>query len=377
MPPPPPIISTMPIAPIAPPPPPISVSPSTTTKAPSSVAPTPPPPISGAPLSAAPPPPPPLPISAAPTPPPPSSGAPPIIPPPSIIAPAPAPSLIQQFVDTLNDIDPSVANSYLTNPDRFNLLLNEAHDNVPDAIALYFAQKSSAEMSASAAPTSKPSTAPTMPSAAPMSAIAAPMALRNPNTFVTEYVTYNHIQLLASPQYNIANSHYNLTPFQGDGAFQGWTVIDTVGDGNCLTHAFLQCLSPEYGKIPSHISYKNKFMVGQAFRLAFAETSFARNKALYKAGNGTAYLTDQEIADYSVLFNVITIVFDQPNQMTFGSELGIMAVNFDKKSVKDNTPVIFIHGSGGHYSSIMTNRNAFIVPYSEAKQIDGLTIQLN
>ena len=208
-----------------------------------------------------------------------------------------------------------------------------------------------------------------------MSAIAAPMALRNPNIFVTEYVTANDIRLLASPKYTIANQHYNLTPFQGDGAFQGWTVIDTVGDGNCLTHAFLQCLSPEYGKIPSQISYKDKFMVGQAFRLAFAETSFARDKALYKAGNGTAYLTDQEIADYSVLFNVITIVFDQPNQIAFG--FGVMAVNLNEQTAKDDTRVIFIHGSGGHYSSIMTNRNEFILPYSEAKKIAGLTNQLS
>ena len=257
---------------------------------------------------------------------------------------------------------------YSTDPDRFNLLLKDANYNVEQAIGLYFAQKSSAEASTSA------SGAATSASAPPMSREL--MVLMNPNTFVTDYVRAKHIKLLAYPQYNIANPHYNLTHFQGDGAFQGWNVIDTVGDGNCLTHAFLQCLSPEYGKMqsPNH-SYVDKVGVGQAFRLEFAKTSFARDKGLYNAGNGTAYLTDKEIADYSVLFNVITIVFDQPNQIAFG--FGVMAVNLNEQTAKDDTRVIFIHGSGGHYSSIMTNRNEFILPYSKAKQIGGLMNSLN
>jgi hypothetical protein len=256
---------------------------------------------------------------------------------------------------------------YSTDPDRFNLLLKDANYNVEQAIGLYFAQKSSAEASTSA------SGAATSASAPPMSREL--MVLKNPNIFVTDYVRAKHIKLFASPQYNIANPHYNLTPFQGAGAFQGWKVIDTVGDGNCLTHAFLQCLSPEYGKIQSpNQSYVNKFGVGQAFRLAFAKTLFARDKALYNAGNGTAYLTDKEIADYSVLFNVITIVFDQPNQIAFG--FGVMAVNLNEQTAKDDTRVIFIHGSGGHYSSIMTNRDEFILPYSKAKQIGGLSLNL-
>jgi hypothetical protein len=295
---------------------------------------------------------------------------------PAITAPAiiTEPTAFDQFVGALKMMgetpDP-------TQTDLFNSLLKEENGNVEAAIGLYFAQKASLSAAPiSAAPISRApiSTATLMKPIITSPISAALRALMNPDAFIDRYVKANQMQLLAAPQYRLAASHYNLRNF--DMAFQPWKVIDTIGDGNCLTHAFLQCLSPAYGRMPTpNGSYVAKFQVAQAFRLAFAETDIARDKPLYRAGNGTAYLTDREIMDYSKLFNVITIVFDQPNQLAFG--FGILAVNFDKGTATDNTPVIFIHGSGGHYSSIMTHRNAFVLPYSEAKTIAGLRTSLN
>jgi hypothetical protein len=187
--------------------------------------------------------------------------------------------------------------------------------------------------------------------------------LKNPDTFVKNYVRTNHIELLPQPVY-APDQRRNLNAFPG---FDRWKVIQTVGDGNCLTHAFLQCLSPTYGRIKDDGGYKNKYNVALEFRKVFSQTSdLARDKNTYSDGNYTGYLTDREITDYSRLFNLITVVFE--NQ--FGQTL-INASNFSTNSpLTDN--VLFIHGDGGHYSSVMLPTGQFTMTLAEARQIPGL-----
>jgi hypothetical protein len=200
--------------------------------------------------------------------------------------------------------------------------------------------------------------------------------LKTPDLFIKEYVAKNSIKLLDEPQYVNADASYNLSafyPLNADGLFQKWRVIKTNGDGNCLTHAFLQSLSPEYGKIEDTA---NKNKVAIAFRLEFAKTPLARNKALYNQSGGTEWLTHEEISDYSNLFNLVTIVFDQPNQERGGP--GIQSITLLKKpEIKDDTKIIFIHASGAHYSSIMDDHNNFTQDYIFAKEIGGLIGPLN
>jgi hypothetical protein len=200
--------------------------------------------------------------------------------------------------------------------------------------------------------------------------------LKTPDLFIKEYVAKNSIKLLDEPQYVNADASYNLSafyPLNADGLFQKWRVIKTNGDGNCLTHAFLQSLSPEYGKIEDTA---NKNKVAIAFRLEFAKTPLARNKALYNQSGGTEWLTHEEISDYSNLFGIVTIVFDQPNQERGGP--GIQSITLLKKpEIKDDTKIIFIHASGAHYSSIMDDHNNFTQDYIFAKEIGGLIGPLN
>ncbi len=185
--------------------------------------------------------------------------------------------------------------------------------------------------------------------------------LKNPETFVNNYVTVHNIPL-STPSYEI--DRRNLSAFPG---FNKWRVVQTVGDGNCLTHAFLQCLSPTYGRIKDDGGYNHKYAVALEFRKVFSQTSdLARDKNTYSASNYTGYLTDNEITDYSRLFDVITVVFENQSGQTL-----INASNFSMNSIPTDR-VIFIHGDGGHYSSVMLPNGQFTMTLAEARKITGL-----
>jgi uncharacterized protein (DUF1810 family) len=200
---------------------------------------------------------------------------------------------------------------------------------------------------------------------------ATPDNLKNPETFVEHYVTVNNIPLLSIPLYDDDELGRNLNTFPQ--IFHTWRVKQTVGDGNCLTHAFLQCLSPIYGKITGD-GYTNKSNVAQYFRLMFSsESGLARHKLDYEINKGLKDLSDLQILDYSRLFNVITVVFE--NQSGSGQTF-ISASNFTTDS-KPTDKVIFIHGDGGHYSSVMLSNKQFIMSLAEAKQIQELQESLS
>ena len=298
--------------------------------------------------------------------------------------PPPPPSPMQQFGDKLKEM--GVANSYSTNHDGFDSLLKEAHYNVGEAINLYIAQKFSAEMSAASISASG---APTMPIGAPTSASDAlnqayaetPMYLKNPEIFVERYVQDHRIPLEHNEMCHEDVHGRNLFKFAK--VFHNWRVLQTVGDGNCLTHAFLQCLSPTYRKIwdPDLIyDCPNKTAVALAFRLDFAKNSpLAVSKQAYNADDGLRDLSDTQITEYSRLFNVITVVFEQKNINPLDPSLDfvnpIMACNLTQYS-KPNDTVIFIHGDGMHYSSIMLPNHMFAMTLDEARKIPALVTVL-
>ena len=201
--------------------------------------------------------------------------------------------------------------------------------------------------------------------------IATPEILKNPEIFVQSYVQHNSIPLLPNPDYHDDEHDRSLNAFPS--IFHAWRVISTVGEGNCLTHAFLQCLSSTYGRIIGD-GYTNKSKVAQAFRLSFSsESVLARDKLEYEIGNGLIDLSDLQILDYSRLFNVITVVFEQavvnPSQDMANP---IVAHNFQRGLSNPNDKVIFIHADGGHYSSVMLPNEQFTMTLADAIKIPEL-----
>jgi len=198
-----------------------------------------------------------------------------------------------------------------------------------------------------------------------------PEYLKNPDIFVNTYVQDNTIPLLPNPLYKDDSNGRNLNAFSA--IFHAWRVISTVGEGNCLTHAFLQCLSSTYGKITGQ-GYTNKSKVAKAFRLSFSSDSvLARDKLEYEIGDGLIDLSDIQILDYSRLFNVITVVFEQvvvnPSQDMANP---IVAHNFQRGLSNPTDKVIFIHADGGHYSSVMLPTGNFTMTLNDAQQIEEL-----
>jgi uncharacterized protein (DUF1810 family) len=197
-----------------------------------------------------------------------------------------------------------------------------------------------------------------------------PAYLKDPDIFVKTYVQNKSIPLLPNPLYQDDSNGRNLNAFPAN--FHAWHVIYTVGEGNCLTHAFLQCLSSTYGKITGQ-GYTNKSKVAQEFRLMFSsESDLARDKLEYEIGDGLADLSDLQILDYSRLFNVITVVFEQVVVNPSDGEANpILAYNFHSGSNPNDT-VIFIHADGGHYSSVMLSPGKFTMTLNDAQQIENL-----
>ena len=102
------------------------------------------------------------------------------------------------------------------------------------------------------------------------------------------------------------------------------------------------------------------------FRLSFSKHSpLAKNKDLYNQVNPKVeWLTDNEISDYSHLFNVITIIFNERDKV-----ITSLFGNFTPGSVPENTKVIFIHANGHHYSTVQTPTKKTIMSFKDAAEI--------
>jgi hypothetical protein len=253
--------------------------------------------------------------------------------------------------------------------------LDSTGGNVDEAVAILLSAAAAPSAPSAPSASSAQLLSPESPEQIKRAYDATPVDLKNPNMFVENYVRTNDIRLLPKPSYRL--DCRNLNAFPG---FDSWQVVQTVGDGNCLTHAFLQCLSPTYGRMQSMFGYNNKFNVANEFRKKFSEKSrLARNTNLYNSGNCTEHLTDLEILDYSRLFNVITVVFEEVNANPSQQDMKypIIAHNFLRDSSKLTDTVIFIHGDGGHYSSVMPSTGRFTMTLDEAKKITGLQRSLS
>jgi hypothetical protein len=160
-----------------------------------------------------------------------------------------------------------------------------------------------------------------------------------------------------------------------------WTVMQTVGDGNCLTHAFLQCMSSNYRKL--HVnnaeSQEEKIAVAQAFRLAFARISgkFLNEgaKVELSTNNGLGDLSEATFASYARLFGVILVVFDVHNTQ-------VIVANLTDETTAPIMRVIFVHGDGGHFSSVLPARvsdpdEPFVIKYADAIQSECLKKHLS
>jgi hypothetical protein len=205
-----------------------------------------------------------------------------------------------------------------------------------------------------------------------------------PDEFVKKYADAYGLQFDPKESYRPDIHGRNLFNFNTCPEVTKWTVIQTIGDGNCLTHAFLQCMSSNYRKM--HVNNPEnpveKIAVAQAFRLAFArindplyldQETAVKNE--FTHGNGRTDLGEGTFASYARLFGVILVVFDVRNNQ-------LLVANLIEETAIPTMPVIFVHGDGAHYSSVLPARvsdpaEPFVIKYNDARTIKCLTEHLN
>ena len=201
-----------------------------------------------------------------------------------------------------------------------------------------------------------------------------------PDVFVEKYANAYKLQFDQQESYHKDTHGRTLINFTACPDIADWTVMSTIGDGNCLTHAFLQCTSSMYREI--HVNNEEipdeKIAVAQAFRLEFARINDPKflldeNPNIMREftdGNGRTDLGEGTFASYARLFGVILVVFDVRNKQ-------VMVANLTQETAIQNMPVIFIHGDGGHYSSVLpirpsVSKKPFVLYYQDAKMFECL-----
>jgi hypothetical protein len=202
--------------------------------------------------------------------------------------------------------------------------------------------------------------------------------LKSPDEFVKKYVKAYGLTFDSNDSYqpDTRRSLVMVNPCP----VANWTVIQTIGDGNCLTHAFLQCMSPKYRKIhmDTQVTNVEKTAVARAFRLAFANINplllHANARIDLNNKGGMADLGEETFASYARLFGVILVVFNVRNST-------IMVANLTKETAIRGMPVIFMHGDGGHFSSLLPTvasvpAKPFVIKYADAIQIECLKVPL-
>lgn len=206
-----------------------------------------------------------------------------------------------------------------------------------------------------------------------------------PDNFVIKYANDYGIRFNEKESYYQDKHGRTLIKFTACHDVANWKVMSTVGDGNCLTHAFLQCTSSMYRKI--HVKNEDlpveKIAVAQAFRLEFARINdpkflLDQNPDIMREfinENGRKDLSEGTFAFYAALFNVILVVFDIRQET-------IMVANLNETTAISYMPVIFIHGDGRHYSSVLPPipsipNNPFVLYYQHAKMVECLTYFLS
>lgn len=148
-------------------------------------------------------------------------------------------------------------------------------------------------------------------------------------------------------------------------AAAGYKVVQTVGDGDCLIHAFLTSVSSAYRKIP----FAQRSKTGGKFRRDFVAEQIddADDKDFFKSRE---YLEDQHILTLGGLFNYNFIVFNQvppPKERTRTNLPANAKNNITFLDITTGAPWILLYnklgsGRGGdHYSAVQTPDGAFII----------------
>ena len=150
----------------------------------------------------------------------------------------------------------------------------------------------------------------------------------------------------------------------------GFKSIATIPDGSCLIHSVILSLSPTYSKIP----HEHRSNYGRLFRKKefIKHTNQDQNNIILVGSD--EFLDDRHAAEIAKWLKIIIIMFDltieRINHM-HNTELPSLHVIGLEQNTSDDTPVIFILGSGVHFESIVIN-NHTTLSLNEAKNITEL-----
>jgi hypothetical protein len=156
---------------------------------------------------------------------------------------------------------------------------------------------------------------------------------------------------------------------------RGYKVIQTVGDGDCLVHAFLHSMSSAYRRI----SYRNRGTIGQRFRREYIapRVDDEEDRLFFE---GTRYLEDNHILILGNIFHVNFIIF---NEVPRGGRANLprnARNNITFLDVEDGMSWILLHNKlsshrgADHYSSVMKPDGSFIIEdYGTGKRL-GLSL---
>ena len=176
---------------------------------------------------------------------------------------------------------------------------------------------------------------------------------------------------------------YTKLPRAGGTTLENWRVYDTLGDGNCLLHAFVQATSPTYKSLKT-INEKLESVKITRSDLAKATksdgTSYFRSDRIKTDG---VWLYTEDLEDLLKFEQtqtrpnkLVALIFDEraAGTATLHNPLGLSLSlgSYKLNSIPDDTDIIFIHANGTHFSSISDATGNFIMKYSEAIKIPEL-----
>ena len=159
----------------------------------------------------------------------------------------------------------------------------------------------------------------------------------------------------------------------------GYKIVKTVGDGDCLIHAFLTSVSPSYRRIPM----EDRTDVGGAIRRDFLAPRITDDTETREFFEGDEYLEDQHILTLGTLFHINFIVFQEVPKRHKRLNLPANAVNnINYLEIGTGWPWVMVHNKLGttqgadHYSAIRDPAHRFVLEaYEEglavAKQLAG------
>jgi hypothetical protein len=172
-------------------------------------------------------------------------------------------------------------------------------------------------------------------------------------------------------------------PKAGGTSLENWRVYDTLGDGNCLLHAFVQATIPTYKSLKT-INEKLESVKKTRSDLAKATksdgTSYFRSDRIKTDG---VWLYTEDLEDLLKFVQtqtrpnkLVALIFDEraTGTATLHNPLGLSLSlgSYKLNSIPDDTDIIFIHANGTHFSSISDATGNFIMKYSEAIKIPEL-----